>query len=236
MTLEQLLVVQAHDSAVDRLRHQRENLPEFQALATLDDEQQHVETERATIAEERHEIAREQKRHEDEAAIVTDRINKENERLYSGTVTAHKDLQAIQDELETLADRRSDIEDRVLEAMEAGEPLDAKLEKFDSMLASIAERRAQASDSLAQSQAAIDEEISQEQQQRTTAVADVAADLVEQYEASRAANGGLGIVELQGKTCQGCHLTLSAVDYDRIRKEPTDAVVRCTECSRILVR
>ena len=92
MTLAQLLVVQEHDSAIDRLVHSRANLPEFTALAQLDDEQAHLDAERAKVAEQRHQVEREQKRHEDEAALITDRIDQENERLYSGSVTAHKDL------------------------------------------------------------------------------------------------------------------------------------------------
>jgi len=236
MTLAQLLIVQAHDSAIDRLTHSRANLPEFAALAQIDDEQAHLDTERAKVAEERHQVEREQKRHEDEAAIVTDRIDKENERLYSGTVTAHKDLKAIQDELVTLGRRRDEIEDKVIEAMEAGEPLDVTLADFDAKLADVEQRRQQVTESMLASQIQIDDEIGTEQEQRAESIIDVDAGLLSEYEASRASCGGVGICRLVDKTCQGCHLSLPAVEYDRIRKEPADAVVRCGECTRILVR
>jgi len=236
MTLAQLLIVQAHDSAIDRLAHSRETLPEFAALASMDDEQAHLDAQRAVVAEQRHQVEREQKRLEDEAAIVTDRIDSENERLYSGSVTAHKDLQAIQHELETLGTRRNDIEDRVIEAMEQGEPLDAQLEVFDQKLADLESRRDAAKESLLNSQIAIDAESESEQAQRVEAIASVDAALVADYESSRASCGGVGICKLIDKTCQGCHLSLPAVEYDRIRKEPAEAIVRCGECTRILVR
>lgn len=236
MTLAQLLVVQAHDSAIDRLAHSRENLPEFQALAALDDEQAHVEAQRAAIAEERHNVGREQKRLEDDAALITERIDRENLRLYDGSVTAHKDLQAIQAEVATLSDRRSEIEDGVLEAMEQGEPLDAALAEFDRKLADIDARRAQATASLAESQAAIDADSQSERNQRDEAAEQVTDDLLAQYETSRKNCGGVGVCRLLDKTCEGCHLTLSAVEIDRLRKEPEGAIVRCGECTRILVR
>ena len=236
MTLAQLLVVQEHDSAIDRLTHARANLPEFQALATLDDEQAHLETERAAVADQRHQVARNQKRHEDEAALITDRIDKENERLYSGTVTAHKDLKAIQDELVTLGNRRDEIEDHVIEAMEAGEPLDATLADFDTKLADVETRRGLVTKSLEESQTKIDGELEEQREHRAQAVVDVEADLLAEYERSRASCGGLGICRLIDKTCQGCRLTLPAVEYDRVRKQPDDAVVHCGECTRILVR
>lgn len=236
MTLAQLLVVQEHDSAVDRLDHSRTTLPELTAIAALDDEQAHLEGERAALAARREAVAAEQQRLEEDAAVVTARIDRENERLYDGSVTAHKDLQAIQDELVTLNQRRTEIEDHVIEAMEAGEPLDAAMAELDNKLAAVDERRVEATASLVEATALIDQSIQEEQAQREQIVASVAPELVAEYEASRAACGGIGICRLIDKTCQGCHLTLPAVDYDRIRKQPEDAIVRCSECNRILVR
>lgn len=236
MSLAQLLVVQAHDSAIDRLAHNRANLPEFQALAAIDEEQAHLDAERAAVAEARHKVEREQKRLEDEAALITERIDRENVRLYDGSVTAHKDLQAIQAEVATLGTRRTEIEDHVIEAMEQGEPLDVSLADFDRKLADVDARRAQATASLAESQAAIDAESASEVEQRSAAAEQVSADLLAQYETSRKDCGGVGVCRLLDKTCEGCHLTLSAVEIDRLRKEPEDAIVRCGECTRILVR
>ena len=236
MTFAQLLVVQAHDSAIDRFTHARATLPEFKVLETIADEQTFLDGEHASLTEKRHEVTRQQKRLEDEAAVITERIDRENERLYSGTVTAHKDLQAIQEELTVLGKRRSDIEDHVLEFMEAGEPIDAEIEAVNGKLAALATRRTAAEESLAASQAALDDEIAAEQAQRAAAVADVDAAMVATYEQSRADNGGVGICRLLDKTCEGCHLQLPAVEIDRIRKEADDALIRCLECERILVR
>jgi predicted nucleic acid-binding Zn-ribbon protein len=36
--------------------------------------------------------------------------------------------------------------------------------------------------------------------------------------------------------CGGCHLALPATEVDRLRKLPADALVRCEQCERILVR
>ena len=44
------------------------------------------------------------------------------------------------------------------------------------------------------------------------------------------------MARLVGTNCGGCHLTLSAVELDRIRHQPGDAVVLCEECGRLLVR
>lgn len=236
MTFAQLLVVQAHDSAIDRLVHNRANLPEFAALASLEDEQAHLDAELAKLFDQRHVVDREQKRLEDEAAIVTERIDRENERLYSGSVTAHKDLQAIQEELVVLGRRRDEIEDHVLEQMELGEPIDAAIESIETKTADVSNRRESVSTSLDESQAAIDAELESERKQRDSSIVDIDADLLATYETTRADCGGVGASRLVDKTCEGCHLQLSAVEIDRIRKSADDELIRCGECTRILVR
>ena len=43
-------------------------------------------------------------------------------------------------------------------------------------------------------------------------------------------------VEVAHGRCGGCHLALPATEVDRVRKEPADALIRCEQCDRILVR
>jgi len=236
MTFAQLLVVQSHDTAIDRLVHGRTNLPEFAALASIEEEQAHLDQEHTNLTEQRHVVDREQKRLEDDAAIITDRIDRENERLYSGSVTAHKDLQAIQEELVVLGRRRGEIEDLVLAQMELGEPIDAGIASVEAKIADVSGRRDAVTQSLAESQAAIDAELVVEREQREAAAGEVDAELMATYETTRGDCGGIGASRLVDKTCEGCHLQLSAIEIDRIRKAAEDELIRCGECTRILVR
>ena len=64
----------------------------------------------------------------------------------------------------------------------------------------------------------------------------VDAELLATYEGLRGELGGIAVARLVGSVCGGCHLGLSAVEVDRIKKQPPDALVRCDECGRLLVR
>lgn len=235
MTLAQLLVVQAHDTTIDQLKHRLETLPEFAALAMIADESAHLEALRAEVAEQAHAIEREQKRLEDDVALIEDRHGSETARLYSGTVTAHKDLEAIQHELETLERRQRTLEDDVLEVMESAEPLKKAIADYDTKLEDAEARRTQAEESLAASQAEIAGLIETEQAERAESIEGVAESLLAQYETARARAGGVGVSRLVDKTCEGCHLQLPAVEIDRIRKLAIDDLAHC-DCGRILVR
>ena len=47
---------------------------------------------------------------------------------------------------------------------------------------------------------------------------------------------GVAVARLVGSHCDGCHLTLPAMELDRIRHLPEGELVTCEQCGRILVR
>ena len=52
----------------------------------------------------------------------------------------------------------------------------------------------------------------------------------------RTQSGGLAAAPLRQRRCGGCQLELNNVDMSRIKAAPSDEVLRCEECRRILVR
>src|SRR5579875_2193893 len=70
---------------------------------------------------------------------------------------------------------------------------------------------------------------------RAEAASAVPSGLLEPYERLRSRLDGVGAARLVGNRCDGCHLTLPAVELDRIRRLPDGEVYTCDQCSRILV-
>jgi hypothetical protein len=66
--------------------------------------------------------------------------------------------------------------------------------------------------------------------------AEIPGELIDLYEKIRAAQGGVGAAQLHRGRCEGCHLSLDAASLEQLRAAAPDAVVRCEECRRILVR
>ncbi|HEV3227633.1 MAG TPA: C4-type zinc ribbon domain-containing protein [Acidimicrobiales bacterium] len=233
--LDDLLAVQALDLSADQLSHRRANLPERAELNSCQADLLALETRSAGVEALRNEVARNEKRLEDEISMVRDKSAHTEKTLYSGSINVPRELTALQEEIEALARRQRQLEDQELELMEQAEPLDADL-------ASMAAERTKLDDHaigllarIAEEETVIDAELGNVQARRATAVQAVPADLLDEYERLRRALGGIGIARLSGNRCEGCHLTLSAVDVDRIRHEPPDTLVHCTECSRMLV-
>ncbi|MEP6817225.1 MAG: C4-type zinc ribbon domain-containing protein, partial [Marmoricola sp.] len=72
--------------------------------------------------------------------------------------------------------------------------------------------------------------------ERATCIDGLPADLMDLYERLRTQKNGVGAAPLRARQCGGCRLQLDSSDLARIGKAPTDEVIRCEECNRILVR
>jgi uncharacterized protein len=233
---DDLLVVQEHDTAADRLRHRRETLPELERLAAVEKATADVSASLDERGGVRDDVARRQKRLEDELAAVEVKVAELDKRLYSGVVSAPRELQALQADIASLKRRRSDLEDQVLEAMQEREPLDAEVARLFDAGGDLENEADQLRKAIAEATDAIDAELATELEARTAAAAVVPEELLSQYERLRAKLDGVGAARLVNGRCTGCHLSLPATEVDRIKREPPEAVVLCDQCGRILVR
>jgi predicted nucleic acid-binding Zn-ribbon protein len=155
--------------------------------------------------------------------------------MHSGAVTASRELTAMVDQIKSLEHRRSDLEDAELELMVAAEPLDAELAVLTPQRESLDSEGTRLRALVAEAESEIHARLSQSAEARIAAAADVPEGLLKTYDALRARLGGVGVARLVGSSCGGCHLVLPAVEVDRVRRQPPDAVVTCEQCGRILV-
>ncbi len=233
---QRLLSVQDHDTRIDQLRHRLDTLPEQAALAASQQARQQVDNQRETKQVKRLELQRTLKRNEDELAALEDRAKREKDRLYSGEISGTRELLTLQEEVDGLRSRCSDMESDALELMEAIDEIETEVEALATGLESAETAVAAAQKELAEAKAVVRAEIDQESAARSTEAADIGEAALASYEDLRTRMGGVAVARLRNGTCEGCHLGLSAMELDRIRHAPADEVCHCEECGRILVR
>jgi predicted nucleic acid-binding Zn-ribbon protein len=230
-----LLELQTHDSAIDRLNHQRASLPEHARLEQLATNLAAIDQ---LIAERQGELAtvsREQSRLEDEVEMVRSKAQSEEARAISGRVTSPKELTSIQEEVASLQRRQGALEDDLLERMERRETLDAELAELSSRREGVTGEQAEVSTARDEALADIDRELEVQRSARKLLEPTVSEQLLKLYEQIRARQGGIGVGALVGNTCQGCRTVLSRVDVNALRALPPERVKRCEHCRRILV-
>jgi uncharacterized protein len=231
-----LLQVQEHDTAADRLRHRRDHLPELAELRATEDELAALEATIAEVDAQAVEAARAQRRLEAELSLLESKLAELNVKLYSGVVSAARELQAMQSEAAAMRERRAALEDQVLEAMGEQETVDEQLAGLRIRRDELDARGATLRVAVAEAQAQVDRELATELAARAGAATAIPADVAALYEQLRAHLGGVAAAPLVNGRCGGCHLALPATEIDRLRKEPADSLVRCEQCERILVR
>ncbi|CAB4746259.1 unannotated protein [freshwater metagenome] len=82
----------------------------------------------------------------------------------------------------------------------------------------------------------IAEAVSSANGKRADIAAKISAEVVELYEKIKKTGDGIGAARLIEGKCDGCHLSINAVELSKIKETAADEIVRCEECRRILVR
>ena len=230
-----LLALQRVDSTIQQLEFRRANLPEQKALDENADTLAKVSTEYAGAKERLQRLSEQQRRHEAEVATVDSRRKSEEGRMYSGLIRSEKELEALRHEIGSLKGRKSDLEESLLEIMEQVEDLEslvATLKQRHIELTSAVDEMTQARDSAAKD---IDAELTEQRAERGRSAGAIPTEVLEYYEELLVRKDGTAVAELQGRTCAGCRLELTAIELEDTRRDAAEGLAKCEQCGRILV-
>jgi predicted nucleic acid-binding Zn-ribbon protein len=230
---EHLIALQEIDTAIDQLRNRIDRLPERLAV----DEAASVlgELRRTRDAADTERVEAE----EAMAAVEADsaEIDSHRARLQAQmkTIISPREAEALQKEMEVLAARRDELDDRGLDLLDVIGAAENR-----SAEATAAEPAAQAAldSATAALDAAVQEleaEVSSLVTQRASTVADTPATTVTRYDALRRTHGGVAVARLVGAQCTGCHLELSRAEAESVRHVPVDELPDCPSCGRVLL-
>ncbi|MER5882507.1 C4-type zinc ribbon domain-containing protein [Streptomyces sp. NPDC001941] len=231
-----LLDVQALDVRLSQLAHKRTSLPEHTEIESLNKDLTQLRDLLVAAQTEESDCAREQTKAEQDVDQVRQRAARDQQRLDSGAVTSPKDLENLQKEIVSLAKRQGDLEDVVLEVMERRESATERVAELTGRTDAV---QAKADDATARrdtAEAQLDAESASVSKERAVVAGSVPADLLKLYEKLRGQQGGVGAARLYQRRCEGCHIELNITEVNEVRAAAADAVLRCENCRRILVR
>ncbi len=228
-----LLDLQDADTAIDQLGHRRRNLPERAHLDALLEARRDRQRRRDALLAERDAAAGEIAGCESETAA----IDAQRARLAAQlrTVIAPREAEALQHEIATLEERRSDLDDRALAAMDTQGAAEASIDELDSTEADHRAEVTRAEERLSAAEADLDAELAELGAQRDAARAALPAGVIDRYDPLRA-KLGVAAARLVGSRCEGCHLDMSAAELDDVRRAPAGTIPDCPQCGRLLVR
>lgn len=187
-------------------------------------------------AEEAREAAREAehalKEREFEADELRKKIEPLEQKLYKGTLVNPKELQDLQLDIDSLKRRRSELEDRALEAMETLEQAQQALAEAENELQQITDTTQAEHGELRDRGQQLEAEIAGLERRRAEQAAGIEAGLLRLYDRLIESRQGRAVAKVEGGACQGCRISLPMNLIQRARAG-TD-IVQCSSCERIL--
>lgn len=231
-----LLDLQALDTKLDQLAHKRTSLPEIAELEKLAGEHSRLSDAAVSANTRAGDLEQQREQADKDVEIVRSRMERDQKRLDAGQVSAARELESLQNEIASLERRQSELEEVELEIME-------KLEAAQQEAGDLASQRDDVGRRALEVQAArdaawqeIDAESAEARSERDAVAGEIPDDLLGLYEKTRATGHGVGAAAIRQRRCEGCRLELDPVTLNTIRAAAPEAIVRCEECRRILVR
>lgn len=223
------------DKNLNRLRHERGVGSVLQVIAEADAQLAGTRHDVIDTQTARNDLGRAMERLEGDIESVRARIERNQQRLTSGAVSAAKDVSALEHEMQTLARRQGNLEDQELELMERAEELDAQLAEVSKAQRSVEEIRAGAIAERDARWALLDQQIAMTETQRASLAGTFDADLLAMYDKVRS-TGVPGAAVMTQRRCGACRIDLAGSELAEVRAAAPEQVVRCESCRSIMVR
>lgn len=234
MNVTALLALQRLDTALDQT---------LVALDRLVERQRHAEAAQtlARLRARRDDIRSEQVKLESELAKIeatSAEVDTHRARLEKQmkTIIAPREAEALQRELEVLAVRRSDLDDRGLLLLESSSEADRDIERLAGEEIDAARAEESSRQELIAAAAITEAKITALRQERDSMASSFDVDEVTTYNRLRASFGGVAIAVIEHGMCGGCHMELSIAELDAMKRRPADEIVECPNCNCLLAR
>lgn len=163
---------------------------------------------------------------------VERRLKQQEQRLYNGSVTNAKELNAIQQEVQNLRAQQARQEEKALEMMEAAEDLRAVTERKERAVKEAEQEWELANTAGVARLDQLEEKLQELRGKRNGLTATLDSELVKRYEGMRKTKQGRVISRVEQNSCQWCRVILTPSELQRVRI--SSELQTCSNCGRIL--
>ncbi len=169
-----------------------------------------------------------------ELEMLSQKIAKEEKKLFGGTVLNPKELAGLQQEIKHLNQNRDLLETEVLENMEIISSIEEKISSLKEQIKARENEASEAKSRVLEKETQLKGQLEKLANDRELKTKDVDNELLEEYDEIRERKAGLGAAALIDGICQACHVKVPATDLDKIINND-EAYDYCATCSRIII-
>ena len=229
VTARQFFHLQELDQEISRLSSMLASVEEeLEDHSEMDRLERDLEEAQASVQE----LSTNQRREELDANTFRQKMEAQQSKLYSGTVTNIREMEALEREVDGLRTENQRREERLLEVMLTLEEGQARVRQVEQQRNASKQHWSSRQKELTSQRRELQqnlESLDAGRGQSATALGDRDLSL---YERLRASKGGLAVARVERGLCRGCLMALPTHQLQRARlgREP----VLCDSCGRIL--
>jgi hypothetical protein len=226
--LERLIELQQVDLRLLELRRQIETFPRQRAHF-----EQELARARDAVADRRTrhtESLKERKRLELDVQQLEEKVKKHRDQMFE--VKSNEAYRALQHEVEEEQKRKSQAEDKVLEAMIAAEELEKGIKAAQAELAQVEQRVAASLRALDAEKSEREKEAAELAARRDELRGALGEDTLIVYDRIARAHDGLALAEARDEVCQVCRIHIRPQTFAELKRG--DEMHFCESCHRIL--
>lgn len=149
-------------------------------------------------------------------------------------VTNEREQKAVIQEIASLKNRLSNLEDAELELMEQLEVASAEVLSITQLRTRLNLELEEAIKKLQGETFTISAQISELSSKRQAAFGQLDAELQSIY--TRKEQRGIAIAQTLGRDCSACRLSINAVQFEAMMAEPADHLPTCPNCDALIIR
>jgi predicted nucleic acid-binding Zn-ribbon protein len=228
-TKDLLLKLQQLDDQIDALRAEEESIPgrkeELQEGLRVIEEQVGLSKEQSI------ELAKKRKEQEIELESIDEKKNKFQSQLFQ--VKSNREYEALQHEITALEEKKSELEDLILETLEGSEEVSKSIVGQEKALAAEGTKVREEESKLDSKLKELAEKIAIKNDERRRLVVDLEKKLLKRYERIRVSKGGLAVTTVENGACGGCFRRIPPHEMQTLKKD--DRIVTCEQCGRIII-
>jgi predicted nucleic acid-binding Zn-ribbon protein len=236
MTEHPLLALQRLDLEVRELEARQAGLAERQKIQTATAEIARISEVLGTLEARKGTLEEEIGRLDGLATELSRRIKTKEDKLYSGSVTAPRELEDLQAEIAMFSEQRADQEEAELEVMQQEEEVSSEILRSQSDHTAQETFQRESRESLARRETDLVGQLQTLAEGRSNLTSPVPEPFLRAYERLRSQKSlaGKAVTILDGRACGGCHIALPEMARTSLSKG--EEVVQCEPCGRILVQ
>lgn len=228
-----LYKLQKTDSEINIIKNKIEKLPEKIAYEKKYYENEIIVKKLDELEKNHHDLSKKIKRDDEEAKTIEQKIEREEKRLYSGSITSPKELKSIQDEIASFKKRKDNFETDELELMEKLDELTNRLNKFNEQREKNEIELKKLKEEFDGINTNLRTKLNELLKKHESAKKIISTELLEKYNKIAEDKGGIAVARIINGDCSGCRVKLPFEEVETLNFNKE--LGRCPSCKRMLV-